>query len=438
MCSILLTNKTILDIDSVNFFLKFRGPDYTKVYEQNGITFVHNLLSICGSFTPQPFVDENIVAMHNGEIYNYDLSKYSSDGYYLIPAYKEFGETFPKHLDGEFAICLVDFNKKIIIMATDVFRTKPLWYSIEGDKFAISSYRTPIEKLGFTNIFKVPANSVVKFDLNTMLLEKLSEVYTFDLKQFKTDYNDWNIAFENSIRKRTENNRERIFIGLSSGYDSGAIACELDKQNVDYQSYSVLGRENLEIINSRVRKNYTFINTDKERYDRAHNFIFDSIEPYKYNISSSSSDYNEYHLDLQNDDGSNGLAMVCEQAKKDNIKIYLSGCGADEIFSDYGFNGHKIYMHSNFGGKYPEDLSEIFPWNSFYGSSMESYLAKDEYVSGAYGIEGRYPFLDKMVVQEFLWLDHNLKNSNYKSVLDNYLLINNYPYVKNQKIGFSI
>jgi len=33
---------------------------------------------------------------------------------------------------------------------------------------------------------------------------------------------------------------------------------------------------------------------------------------------------------------------------------------------------------------------------------MESYLAKEEYVGGAYGIESRYPFLDKKVVQEFL------------------------------------
>ena len=27
------------------------------------------------------------------------------------------------------------------------------------------------------------------------------------------------------------------------------------------------------------------------------------------------------------------------------------------------------------------------------------YLAKDEYVTGAYGVEGRFPFLDKAVVQ---------------------------------------
>ena len=95
-----------------------------------------------------------------------------------------------------------------------------------------------------------------------------------------------------------------------------------------------------------------------------------------------------------------------------------------------------MYLHSNFGGLFPDDLSTIFPWNSFYGSSMESYIAKEEYVGGSYGIEVRYPFLDKKVVQEFLWLDVKLKNSVYKSPLDYYLVNNNYPYNKGQKLGF--
>ena len=67
---------------------------------------------------------------------------------------------------------------------------------------------------------------------------------------------------------------------------------------------------------------------------------------------------------------------------------------------------------------------------------MVSYLAKEEYVAGSYGIETRYPYLDKYVVQEFLWLDSKLKNSKYKSVLDNYLTISKYPFESNIKRGF--
>jgi asparagine synthetase B (glutamine-hydrolysing) len=127
---------------------------------------------------------------------------------------------------------------------------------------------------------------------------------------------------------------------------------------------------------------------------------------------------------------------LCSYAIKDRKKILLSGQGADEIFSDYGFGGIKKYKHSNFGGLFPNDLSKIFPWPSFFNSSMESYLAKEEYVAGSYGIEARYPFLDKNVVQEFLWLSPTLKNSKYKSVLDIYLKQNNFPYSESEKIGF--
>ena len=38
-------------------------------------------------------------------------------------------------------------------------------------------------------------------------------------------------------------------------------------------------------------------------------------------------------------------------------------------------------------------------------SHQSSYLAKEESITGGFGIEGRYPFLDKAVVQEFLWLE---------------------------------
>jgi asparagine synthetase B (glutamine-hydrolysing) len=128
--------------------------------------------------------------------------------------------------------------------------------------------------------------------------------------------------------------------------------------------------------------------------------------------------------------------MIFHFAKKEGKKINLSGSGADEIFSDYGFNGVKKFQHSNFGGLFPEDLSSIFPWASFYGSSMISYLAKEEYIAGSYGIETRYPYLDKDVVQEFLWLHHTLKNSNYKSVLYEYFTKYNYPVKLDTKNGF--
>ena len=57
-------------------------------------------------------------------------------------------------------------------------------------------------------------------------------------------------------------------------------------------------------------------------------------------------------------------------------------------------------------------------------------------IGDKYGIETRYPFLDKNVVQEFLWLKPELKNSQYKSVIDNYFMKNNFSFSRGKKIGF--
>ena len=57
-------------------------------------------------------------------------------------------------------------------------------------------------------------------------------------------------------------------------------------------------------------------------------------------------------------------------------------------------------------------------------------------MGGAFGIETRYPFLDKAVVQSFLNLRVELKNSAYKAPLNAYLQKRKYPF-KQEKRGFS-
>jgi asparagine synthetase B (glutamine-hydrolysing) len=441
MCSFIFTNKEITDLEYVNFYNKFRGPDKTNISKINGYSFLHNLLSITGEFTLQPFVDGNIVCLYNGEIYNYeDLGSYKSDGECLIPLYKEHGIDFIKKLDGEFAITLVDFNKKIIVISTDTFKTKPIFYSLT-DGIGTSSYSEPLRRLGFENVVKMEPNTTLVINLETNEIIEKRKVHEFDVSnQNKGNYDDWCLAFENSIKKRTKNVREKIFIGLSGGYDSGAICCELLNQNTPFKSYTVVGTENNDILNKR----FSLLKNNEQQtltksfgeIQPAYDYIRNNTEHFKFVTYSNSSDYNEFWLSLIDDNGAKHLSHVCSYAKKDGKKILLSGQGADEIFSDYGFGGVKKYNHSNFGGLFPEDLNTIFPWPSFFNSSMESYLAKEEYVAGSYGIESRYPFLDLDVIQEFLWLKPELKNLNYKSVLYYYLNKNKFPFTENEKVGF--
>lgn len=310
MCGFLVTNRKIENLEYINHYIKYRGPDYTNHVIVNSISFVHNLLSMTGKFTIQPFNEDDIVCLYNGEIYNYrDFGDYPSDGHCLIPLYKEYGDSFVKKLDGEFCCCLFDFNKKRIIISTDVFRTKPLWIAVNGSEYGIASYKSALIRLGFNEAISFDANTTITYDLQFNVISQ-ETLFEFDLEQKKNTYDDWNVSFSNAIKKRYTNSNEKVFIGLSSGYDSGAIACELNKQNADYYAYSIIGRENTRILKKRHKLIHQsckgfIIDANQKNYDDAHKKIVECVEDFKYAIYSSSSDYNQYDLSVKDDKGVN-------------------------------------------------------------------------------------------------------------------------------------
>jgi asparagine synthase (glutamine-hydrolysing) len=388
-----------------NYYIQKRGQDYTNVIKRNGFTFVHNLLSITGEFAIQPYESDNIICLYNGEIYNHKYVK--SDGENLIPLYKKYGTDFPKYLDGEWAIALYDFNKNLAVFATDLFATKPIWRK----GLECASYHSGVGGE------KIPANTiqVVYFDGR----EETKNIYDWDLNQYKNTYDDWIKAFEKAVRKRATNG---CFIGLSSGYDSGAIACALLKQKVNFKAYVIRGIENTTILKQRMKliDNCEYLGNPQD-FVEERDWIKNNIENFQYKVKQS----------IQTDSASLGLSKVCRQAHAEGRKVYLSGQGGDEIIGDYALKPHQ----STFKGKFPDKLTL---WNNFYDGYQYSYLGKDEYVAGSHSIETRYPFLDKDVVQEFLWLTAELKNRYYKAPIHEYLVRNNFPNCFGRKIGLRI
>mgnify|MGYP001187347944 FL=1 len=484
MCGILYTSKEILELKKIIKFLKRRGPDHTEHKIINNYNFIHVLLSMTGKdYTIQPFIYKNedkdnktnkdIVIIFNGEIYNYkEFGDFNSDGECIIEAYKKYGDDFVKHLDGEFALLLVDFSRDLLYYSTDIFSIKPLWFAQDDREIGICSYESSLISLGFKNIKQVDANTTIKMKLSTREILTKQTIYDFDLNQYKTNYNDWNIAFENAIKKRTQDVKHKIFIGLSGGYDSGLISCVLNKLNIDYKAYTILGSEDIELMNKRhsLLKTGEIIDITQEDFLKQHEYLKEKSEEYLLKIDNGEKEqYDKTLQEIENctqeatknqllrkakslkekiqyrntgqkitaDNGAIGMSYICSLAKPNKELIYLSGSGADEIISDYGFSKIKHYGHSTIGGYFPNDLSKVFPWKNFFGNTQRAYLMKEETVTGTWGIEGRYPYLDKYVVQEFLWLSNELKNSNYKSAIHNYLITNNYPFEQNQKVGFN-
>ncbi|CAD7970120.1 unnamed protein product [Amoebophrya sp. A120] len=345
-----------------------------------------------------------------------------------------------------------------------------------------------------------------------------STVKEFDLRQHKSDSSDFDAAFERAVYKRVHgppgSRFIRVFMGLSTGYDSGAIHLALGKmqrlegvtkdtgnandfgkqvkikstKDVDAaqtKSSSAGGtaassrasKEERESSSPSISTNSAgiaatssvlaggkifpngkqrerlqgddfvayvivdaaFRETLKQRiaYNNVNvKLISKTWQNFKKELTTLQQKTEEYFYDggnwagksLQQDaSAAPGISLLTKLAAEDGRRVYLSGSGADEIISDYGFNGTKFFPHSSFGGRFPPDLSSVFPWASFFLGTMRDYLMKDEIIAGFHGIEGRYPFLDFEVVQEFLWLQDSVKNSQYKSALARYLQKHAYP-----------
>ena len=239
MCSFLIFNYLLSksDITKYNKNLKFRGPDYTNIinpsYLSTVYTFIHNLLNITGDITYQPF--------KKGDIISKDFGDFSSDGECIIEAYQKYGYNFCKHLNGEFAIVLFDFNKKIFIMSTDAFSTKPLYYNINYTFLGISTYKSGL----MTNKFE---KEPIKLCPNTCLiynLEDLTQIneirlIDYNLEQTISNFNSWELAFINSIKIRSYNTKYPVFVCMSSGYDSGLICAVLNLLNIPYYTYTII------------------------------------------------------------------------------------------------------------------------------------------------------------------------------------------------------
>jgi asparagine synthetase B (glutamine-hydrolysing) len=394
--------------------LRHRGPDYEGHYHAGPFHFVHCLLHVTGQLLRQPIVDDEIVCLFNGEIYGREFKH--SDGELLIPLYRERGIEFARELDGEFAIALYDFHRERVIFASDAFGTKPLW----TDGATCASYPSIVggERLA-------PNTTLVKSFAGQTLQTLSNRQFEFGCQE-KTDFNDWIGVFRSAVRKRALSG---CYIGLSSGYDSGAIACELLRQGVSFASYGIRGDEAEDVFYERLRlASGQVLPVDADVYRRERHWLKTWCEPYNYHRETGLRLHVE---DMRDDSGAIGASLIHRAARADGRRVYLSGQGADEILADYALTP----TLSEFHGVFPERLH---PWRHFQGGCQLAYLTKEEFVAGAWGVEGRYPFLDADLVQEFLWLEPSLKNSTYKAPLHEYLTAEAFPFAEGCKIGFRV
>ena len=370
--------------------IKHRGPDGNGYFIDGDVALGHRRLSIIDlSSGDQPMFNEDgsVVTVFNGEIYNYQELKEElialghdfktkSDTEVLVHGYEEWHTDLPKHLRGMFAFAIYDKNKNEVFLARDNFGIKPLYFAKMNDTFMFASeIKAFLDVPDFEKIFNesiletylefsfVPTNEtffkgVHRLDAGCSLLYKDGEIKLN--KYFKLDFKEENMSFEDAVKNISDVMKDSVEkhliadveVGsfLSSGIDSSYIV-SLAKPDKTY----TVGYENKKYDETMYAKDLA------EKLGIKNESKIITKEEYLENISKIM-----YHLDEPTSDpAAISLYFVAKLASKD-LKVVLSGEGADEFFG--GYNYYREEVDYKFYNKLPYCLrhaigkvASIFP-----------------------------------------------------------------------------
>lgn len=357
-------NKDI--IKKMNDRIMHRGPDGEGYYIDGDVAFGHRRLSIIDLSTgDQPIYNEDnsVVTVYNGEIYNYlelrsELEslghefKTKSDTEVLVHGYEEWHTDLPKHLRGMFAFAIHDKKRNEIFLARDNFGIKPLYYAKMNDSFMFASeIKSFLDVPDFKKEFNediletylefsfVPTNEtffkgVYRLDAGCSLLYKDEDIKIN--KYFKLDFKEDKMSFSDAVKNISdvmEDSVKRHLIAdvevgsfLSSGIDSSYIV-SLAKPDKTY----TVGYEN---------KKYDEINYAKDLADKLG--IKNESKIIKKDEYLDAIPKIMYHLDEPTSDpAAISLYFVAKLASRD-LKVVLSGEGADEFFGGYNYYREEV------------------------------------------------------------------------------------------------
>jgi asparagine synthase (glutamine-hydrolysing) len=346
--------------------LAHRGPDDQGLFIDKNIGLGHRRLSILdvSAAGHQPFLsdDTRYIMVYNGEIYNYkdfypELKnngyhiKTNSDTEVLLKLYQLYGLKMLSRLNGMFAFAIWDKLEKKLTVVKDRMGVKPLYYSIYNETFYFASEQKALFTAGvplkiadeglqeyifnrfvagentlYENISKVlPGHSMTLHQNGKIETEKWWDLKTEIQNQalIKDPLEWFKDTFEDSVRLRMVSDVP-VGVLLSGGLDSSAILTTLKKQNYEnIQSFNI-GFKEEEHNESHLAKmlsdklGYGFNTMQLE--DEA---LYDSLLKATYFQDEPIMHLNEPHL------------FSVSQLAKPQVKVLLSGEGADELMGGY-------------------------------------------------------------------------------------------------------
>ncbi len=381
--------------------LGHRGPDEKGIYIDDYAGLAHARLSIIGikgGVQPIHNEDKSLWITFNGEIFNYtelkeDLLKSghkfytNTDTEVILHLYEEKGIEFLHYLNGQFAFAIWNLKTKELLLVRDRVGIRPLHYTIQNDQIifaseikAIFAYDETLERkinisaldeiftywtnlpgeTIFKNIKEVPPGHYLKISASEFSLQKYWELPSYPAEE-KLNY---------PLNKITEEINTLL-------YDSVKLRLRADVPVGAYLS----GGLDSSIITSIVNNNFnnhlqTFgIRFEDEKFDEG---------SYQNELVKQ---LNVNHLEIIAKNGNIGsnfpdvlwhvekpilrtapvpLYMLSNLVQQNNLKVVLTGEGADEFFC-----GYNIYRETKarwFWGRNPQSklrpmlLAKLYPY----------------------------------------------------------------------------
>jgi asparagine synthase (glutamine-hydrolysing) len=350
-----------------------RGPDQEGFYINDDVALGFRRLSIIDlNNGSQPMFNENkdIAIVFNGEIYNHlslreelknkgHIFANNSDTEVLVHGYEEYGVDLLYRLRGMFAFMIYDSKKKLMFGARDFFGIKPFYYAMPDDNLVFGSeiksilefptvkkevneaaleqylsfQYSVLEETFFKGIYRLPAGHYMIYKDGKLDVTRYFDPLMEPQKENQVQLSDTISDIEDLVHETVNTHMiSDVEVGslLSSGVDSSYVVSEFP------------GNKTFTVGFLDKSSKYNEIRYAESLTEELHK------ENYSKNISSE--EYFDvipkvmYYMDEPLADPSCIALYFVDQLAASQLKVVLSGEGADEFFGGYNIYHEPISL----------------------------------------------------------------------------------------------
>ena len=357
-----------------------RGPDDSGAFFDEELLLGMRRLSIIdvsGGHQPIASEDGQVVAVCNGEIYNFRELRSelqakghrfatNSDSETAVHAYEEYGEAFLNKLDGMFGVAVWDRRRRRLIIARDAIGIKPIYYRQDSSELMFASEAKSILAVPgvqarlntdalaqYLSVGYVCApNSIFegmrKLEPGTALIVEDGKVRKHRYYRLPAaidttrSESQWIEAVRAEIERSVRDQMvSDVPIGafLSGGIDSSAVVAFMARhssQPVKTYSIGFHGSTGAQLYNE-----LPYARQVAERFDTDHHEIV--VQPDVATLLPELL----WHMDEPISDAAFITTYLVSKFARQDVTVILSGVGGDELFG-----GYKRYLDEHYRSLY--------------------------------------------------------------------------------------